>query len=188
VSKIDTKPKREAEIVPRGPAIPLPYFIGCSQASVTALSMMCRSTLWHLGQLKVRKSWPNALGSIAVSFIGDSQAMQHGPWFCESSIGRSPIYTRRLLQFGARNGLERHRPDAVCTVTLSVRSHSMQSKVHRSKPKRAGLTRARASHLVQARASVLVAEEDDCDAGMRFPFRWAGALHSQSPMDAEAGR
>lgn len=100
---------------------------------------------------------------------------------------------RRLPQFGARNRLERHRPDIVCTVTFSVRSHSMQSKVHRSKPRRAGLTLARtigALHLAQARASILFAEEAeaDCDAGMRFPFRWAGALHSQSPMDAEAGR
>ncbi len=101
----------------------LPYFIGFSQASVTALSMMCRSILLHLGQLKVRKSWPNALGSIAVSFIGELQATQHGPWFCESSMGRFAEEA-----------------------------------------------------------------EADCDAGMRFPFRWPGALHSQSPMDAEAGR
>jgi hypothetical protein len=55
------------------------YLFGASQASVTALSMMCRSTLWHLGQLKVRKSLPNALGSIAISFIGEPQAAQHGP-------------------------------------------------------------------------------------------------------------
>jgi hypothetical protein len=95
VSKIDTKPKREAGNRSTEAAATLPYFIGSSQASVTALSMRCRSTLLHLGQLKVRKSWPNALGSIAVSFIGELQAMQHGPWFCESSIGRSPIYAIR---------------------------------------------------------------------------------------------
>jgi hypothetical protein len=118
-----------------------PYFLGFSQASVTALSMMCRSTLLHLGQLKVRKSWPNALGSIAVNFIGEPQAVQHGPWFCESSIRRSP--RRRPSQFGACNELQRHRSDVVCTVTRSVRSHFMQSKVRRSKPKRAGLTQAR---------------------------------------------
>jgi hypothetical protein len=56
-----------------------PYFFGASQASVTALSIMCRSTLLHPGQLKVRKSWPNALGSIAISFMGEPQAVQHGP-------------------------------------------------------------------------------------------------------------
>jgi hypothetical protein len=70
VSKIDTKSKREAGNRSTGPAATLPYFIGSSHASVTALSMMCRSTLLHLGQLKVRKSWPNAPGSIAISFIG----------------------------------------------------------------------------------------------------------------------
>jgi hypothetical protein len=63
VSKIDTRPKREAGNRSKGPAARLPYFIGSSQASVTALSMMCRSTRLHLGQLKVRKSRPNALGS-----------------------------------------------------------------------------------------------------------------------------
>jgi hypothetical protein len=86
-------------------AATLPYFIGASQASVTALSMMCRSILLHLGQPKVRKSWPNALGSIAVSFIGESQAMQHGPSFCESSIGRSPGMREGRLSSGPATGL-----------------------------------------------------------------------------------
>jgi hypothetical protein len=49
---------------------------GFSQISVTALSMRCRSTLLHAGQVNVRKSWPAVLGSIAVSFIGEPQA-QH---------------------------------------------------------------------------------------------------------------
>jgi hypothetical protein len=145
VSKIDTKPKREAGNRSTEAAVTLPYFIGSSQASVTALSMRCRSTLLHLGQLKVRKSWPNALGSIALSFIGELQAMQHGPWFCASSIGRSPIYAK----------------------AASVR---------------------RASRAGTRIYSFAEEAEADCDAGMRFPFRWAGALHSQSPMDAEAGR
>jgi hypothetical protein len=79
VSKIDTKPKREAGNRSTGTVRNAASLHRCSQASVTALSMMCRSTLLHLGQLKVRKSWPNALGSIAVSFIGELQAMQHGP-------------------------------------------------------------------------------------------------------------
>jgi hypothetical protein len=63
-----------------------PYFLGASQASVTALSIMCRSSLLHCGQVKVRKSWPNALGSIAVNFIGESHAAHCGPWFCVSSM------------------------------------------------------------------------------------------------------
>jgi hypothetical protein len=56
--------------------------------------MMCRSTLLHLGQLKVRKSWPNALGSIAVSFIGESQATQHGPGF----VNRAKVAPLRRLR------------------------------------------------------------------------------------------
>jgi hypothetical protein len=63
------------------------YFFGASHASVTALSMMCRSTLLHRGQPNVRKSWPNELGSIAVNFIGEPQVVHCGPWFCTSSIG-----------------------------------------------------------------------------------------------------
>src|ERR1700733_9727489 len=68
----------------------------------------------------------------------------------------------------------------------------MQSKVHRSKPKGPGLTRASAIgalHLAQARASIPFAKkaEADCDAGMRFPFRWAGALHSHRWMPKRGG-
>jgi hypothetical protein len=65
-----------------------PYFsFGVSQASVTALSMMCRSTLLHRGQPNVRKSWPKELGSIAVNRIGELQVEHCGPWFWTSSIG-----------------------------------------------------------------------------------------------------
>ena len=38
----------------------------------------------HLG--KVRKSWPNVLGSIAANLIGEPQAVHCGPWFCVSSM------------------------------------------------------------------------------------------------------
>jgi len=63
-------------------------------------------------------------------------------------------------QFGARKGLECRRFDAVCSVTLSVRSHFSQSKVHRAKPMLAGQTQARtigALHLVQRCPSILFA-------------------------------
>jgi hypothetical protein len=63
------------------------YFLGASQGSVTALSITCRCSLLHCGQLKVRRSWPNAPGSIAVNFIGDPHAVHCGPWFCLSSMG-----------------------------------------------------------------------------------------------------
>jgi hypothetical protein len=35
---------------------------------------------------KGRKSWPAALGSIAVSFMGEPHAQHCGRWFCASSI------------------------------------------------------------------------------------------------------
>src|ERR1700730_419863 len=59
---------------------------GAIQASVTELSITCRCTLLHSGQVNVRKSWPNAPGSIAASFMGEPQAVHCGPWFCLSSI------------------------------------------------------------------------------------------------------
>lgn len=65
------------------------YLFGADQASVTALSMMCRCARLHCGQLNVRKSWPPKLGSIAASFIGEPQAVHCGPWFCASSTCRS---------------------------------------------------------------------------------------------------
>src|ERR1700726_2165231 len=64
---------------------------GATQASVTALSITCRWTLLHSGQVNVRKSWPNVLGSIAVNLIGEPQAVHCGPWFCVSSIVAAPL-------------------------------------------------------------------------------------------------
>src|ERR1700689_908112 len=64
---------------------------GSSQASVTVLSMRCRWTLLHFGQVNVRKSWPNALGSIAVNFMGEPQAVHSGPWFCLSSMASPSV-------------------------------------------------------------------------------------------------
>jgi hypothetical protein len=57
------------------------------QASVKVLSMICRWTLEQCGQVKVRKSRPESHGSIAVSFICESQAVHCGPLFCASSMG-----------------------------------------------------------------------------------------------------
>jgi len=51
--------------------------------------MMCRWTLLHCEQANVRNS-PHMLGSIAVNFIGESQAVHCGPWFCASSMCWSP--------------------------------------------------------------------------------------------------
>src|SRR5258705_2541000 len=67
---------------------------GAIQASVTALSITCRWTLLQCGQANVRKSWPGAIGSIAVNLIGEPQAVHCGPWFCVSSICLLPSVRR----------------------------------------------------------------------------------------------
>jgi len=38
------------------------------------------------GQVKVRRSLPVPLGSIADNFMGEPQAVHCGPWFCLSSM------------------------------------------------------------------------------------------------------
>jgi hypothetical protein len=63
---------------------------GSSHSSVTALSIMCRSTLLHFSQVNIRRSWPNPPGSIAINVIGESQSMHCGLWFCVSSMSCSP--------------------------------------------------------------------------------------------------
>lgn len=65
--------------------------------------MMCRWILWHCGQVNVRKSWPDALGSIAVSFIAELQAVHCGPWFCMSRMRCHP-YSTEPRRFRAREG------------------------------------------------------------------------------------
>jgi hypothetical protein len=87
------RPSRTSKVT-AFPCWPLMKSCGSSQVSVTVLSTRCRWTLLHFGQVNVRKSWPNAPGSTAVSFIGEPQAVHCGPWFCLSSIVLLP-------QFGA---------------------------------------------------------------------------------------
>ena len=99
-------------------------------------------------------------------------------------------WTEISPQFGARKGPKRHRADTVCIVTRSVRSHVTQSKVQNSKPAAAGLTLASTIgplHLSQRRESILLETGNVDGAGTRFPCVGAGALHSQSPLDARPG-
>jgi hypothetical protein len=58
--------------------------------------MICRWTLLQCEQVNVRKSWPVSLGSIAVSFMGEPQAVHSGPWFWTSSTGVPSV---RRLEF-----------------------------------------------------------------------------------------
>jgi uncharacterized protein (DUF4415 family) len=67
-------------------------YFGSNQASVTAVSMMCRSTLLHCGHVKVRRSLPVQLGSIADNFMGEPQAVHCGPWFCLSSMALPSVW------------------------------------------------------------------------------------------------
>jgi hypothetical protein len=124
----------------RGRQLRRSYFFGASQASVTALSMICRSTLWHCGQANVRRSWPNALGSIAVNLMGEPQAVHCGPWFCLSSMVASP-------QFGALSSPASHPTEADFIGSLAMTSfctelHFGHSNRRCSKPIGPGLTRA----------------------------------------------
>jgi hypothetical protein len=118
----------------------LPYFFGATQASVTALSMMCRWTLLHNGQAKVRRSWPHMLGSIAVNLIGEPQAVHCGPWFCLSSM-------RWSLQVGALSSLASHPTDAdfigsPATTSLRTEAHLGHSNRRCSKSRGPGLIHA----------------------------------------------
>jgi len=80
---------------------------GAIQASVTALSITCRWTLLHSGQVNVRKSWPNVLGSIAVSLIGDPQAVHCGPWFLQVSLLSADFRPRANDSAGRRSVINR---------------------------------------------------------------------------------
>ena len=94
---------------------------GAIQASVTALSITCRWTLLQCGQANVRKSWPNALGSIAVNLIGEPQAVHCGPWFCVSSMVapsvRSPEFPGKPPYVGRLHRIARNN-FVLCGVAL----------------------------------------------------------------------
>jgi hypothetical protein len=111
---------------------------GAIQASVTALSITCRWTLLHSGQVNVRKS--NVLGSIAVNLVGEPQAVHCGPWFCVSSMVGFP-------QFGARSSPASHPTEvdfigSLATTSICTKWHLRHSNRRCSKPIAPGLMRA----------------------------------------------
>jgi hypothetical protein len=83
-------------------------FSGANQSVSHVNSMMCRRTLLHSGQVNVGKSWPSGLGSSAVNFIGEPQAVHCGRRFCASSM-ESPQLGRKKLRRRARNIVSRRR-------------------------------------------------------------------------------
>jgi hypothetical protein len=114
---------------------------GAIQASVTALSIMCRWTLLHSGQVNVRKSWPNVLGSIAVNLIGEPQAVHCGPWFWVSSMcGLPPQF--RALSSPASHPTEADFIGSLAMTSFCTELHFGHSNRRCSKPIGPGLTRA----------------------------------------------
>jgi hypothetical protein len=110
-----------------------------TQASVTALSITCRWTLLHSGQVNVRKSWPNVLGSIAVNLIGEPQAVHCGPWLCVEHV--------LLPQFGALSSpasqpTENDFMGSLATTSFCTKWHLGHSNRRCSKPIGPGLMRA----------------------------------------------
>ena len=164
---------------------------GANQASVTALSITCRWTLLHSGQVNVRKSWPTAPGSIAVNLIGEPQAVHCGPWFCVSSMVcssvRSPEFTGKPPYVSRFHRVARN--DFVpYGVALGALEPAM-FKAHRTR------NNARQHH--GRRAAQTARTLDGCEGwtgGKRTSWHDAslhlgGSLqHSQSPIGADTGR
>src|SRR6202158_2589463 len=134
-------------MVARGPNSPFSFYrnwrgevcFGAIQASVTVLSITCRWTLLHSWQVNVRRSWPNALGSIAVNLIGEPQAVHCGPWFCVSSMVAP--------QFGALSSPASHPTEAdfigsLATTSFCTELHLGHSNRRCSKPIGPGPMRA----------------------------------------------
>jgi hypothetical protein len=123
---------------------------GATQASVTALSITCRWTLLHSGQVNVRKSWPNVLGSIAVNLIGEPQAVHCGPCFvcraCVAPSVRSPEFPGKPPHGRRFHGVARN-DFVLYEVALRTLEPSML-KTHRTR------TNARQHHARRAARTV----------------------------------
>jgi hypothetical protein len=160
---------------------------GAIQASVTALSITCRWTLLHSGQVNVRKSWPGLLGSIAVNFISEPQAVHCGPWFCASSIVVLPS-VRRSEFSGEPTGRIQFDgigcSDAYLDVIASGHSNNRCSKPIGPDETRSSIMRV----WQREQRGRSIAVKNCWDEGTRLPRRWAGARHSQSPVAADMGR
>jgi len=102
---------------------------------------MCRWTLLHSGQVNVRKSWPNVLGSIAVNLIGEPQAVHCGPWFWVSSMCCLPPQFRALSSPASRP-TEADFIGSLAMTSFCTELHFGHSNRRCSKPIGPGLTRA----------------------------------------------
>jgi hypothetical protein len=163
---------------------------GAIQASVTALSIMCRWTLLHSGQVNVRKSWPNALGSIAVNLIGEPQAVHCGPWFCVSSMVAPSV---RSPEFPGKPSYESrlHRVARNDFVLYEVALRTLEPSMLKAHGTR---TNARQHHARRAVRTVRALDACERWTGEKICFWHDTSLHlggsvqhSQSPIGADTG-
>jgi hypothetical protein len=163
---------------------------GATQASVTALSITCRWTLLHSGQVNVRKSWPNVLGSIAVNLIGEPQAVHCGPWFCVSSMvapsvrspefpGKPP-YVSRFHRI-ARNDFVLYVVALRTFEPAMLKAHRTRANARKHHARRAAGT-ARALNWSERRAEGKISLWHDTSLHLG-----GSVQHSQSPINAEGG-
>ena len=153
--------------------------------------MICRSTLWHCGQANVRRSCPNALGSIAVNLIGEPQAVHSGPWFCVSSMVapsvRSPEFPSKPPQVSRLHGIGRN--DLVLYVVALrtfepaiLKGHGTMDNARKHHARRAART-ARALDGCEGWTGEKRTSWHDASLHL------GGSLqHSQSPIGADTGR
>ena len=143
--------------------------------------MMCCWTLLQCGQVNVRRSLSVSPGSIAVSFMGEPQAVHCGPWFCVSSMGCFPQFGVLSSPASQPTAFDLKGSDAM--TLISTRSHLGHSNSRCSKPIGPGETRSSIIRVWQWRQRGRSIAVRNCwDEVMMLPLHWAGAFqNSQSP-------
>ena len=111
---------------------------GATQASVTALSITCRWTLLHSGQVNVRKSWPARFNRRQPHWRTASRALRTLV-LCVEHVS--------LPQFGALSSPASHPTEAdfmgsLATTSFCTKWHLGHSNRRCSKPMGPGLMRA----------------------------------------------
>ena len=137
--------------------------------------------------MKIRKSWPNVLGSIAVNFIGEPQAVHCGPWFWVSSMGVASV---RCCQFtGKPAGCVRFEGIGCGDVQLDVIAFgAFEQPVFETDRTRRNAFQHH-PRLAAGTARALISGQELLGRGHgAFPCTEAGALqNSLSPMVAYGG-
>jgi hypothetical protein len=144
----------------------------------------------HSGQVNVRKSWPNVLGSIAINLIGEPQAVHCGPWFCVSSMVapsvRSPEFPGKPSCISRFHGVARNDfvlyGVALGTFELAMfKTHGTRANARKHHARRAVRT-SRALNWNEGWAGGKIGLRHDVSLHLG-----GSVQHSLSPMDAEGG-